>query len=97
MTEHKTDMNITKYKKINFLEEIQNRHERYWKTEHDGTQNRTQLHFGETSNEHMQIKQTLKLPTKKVNENIQSTTNKYALFIPVTEKLEERKTHIIIT
>ena len=29
MTEHKTDMNITKYKKINFLEEIQNRHERY--------------------------------------------------------------------
>ena len=45
----------------------------------------------------MQIKQTLKLSTKKVNENIQSTTNKYALFIPVTEKLEERKTHIIIT
>ena len=30
------------------------------------------------------------------NENIQSTTNKYALFISVTEKSEERKTHIII-
>ena len=56
-----------------------------------GRQNRTQLHFGETSNEHIQIKQTSKLPTKKVSENIQSTTNKYALFIHVTEKSEERK------
>ena len=28
---------------------------------------------------------------KKVNENIQSTTNKYTFFIPVTEKSEERK------
>ena len=122
MTEHKTDMNITKNEKYKekkrnewhfyeaaqnrheyhwkteqlLLEEIQNRHERYWKTEHDGTQNRTQLHLGETNNKYMQIKQTLKFPTKMFNENIQSTANKYALFISVTEKLEERKTHIII-
>ena len=27
-----------------------------------------------------------------VNKNIQSTTNKYTLFIPVTAKSEERKT-----
>ena len=29
---------------------------------------------------------------KKINENIQSTTDKYTLFTPVTEKLEEHKT-----
>ena len=34
----------------------------------------------------------LKTPTKKVNENIQSTTGKYTLFIPVTEKSKECKT-----
>ena len=73
------------YRKIeqHFFGDAENRHEHYWKTEYDGTQNRTQLHFGETSNEHIQIKQTSKLPTKKVNENIQSTSNKYASFIPV--------------
>ena len=49
------------------------------------------LNFGESNNKHIQIQQTSKLPTKKVNENIQSKTNKYTLFIPVTEKSEERK------
>ena len=33
-----------------------------------------------------------KLPTKKINEDIQSATDKYTLFIPVAEKSEERKT-----
>ena len=78
-----------------FYDGAQNKHENYWKTEqhfYEGTLNRTQLHFGQTSNKHIQIKQTSKPPTKKVNENIQSTTNKYALLIPVTEKSEERKT-----
>ena len=94
MMEHKTDMNITKIEKNTKTDHDRtlNRYEHYWKTEHDGTQNRTQLHFGETSNEHIQIRQTSKLPTKKVNENLQSITNKYALFIPVAEKSEELKT-----
>ena len=39
-----------------------------------------------------QTQQTSKLPRRKIKENIQSTTNKYTIFIPVTEKSEERKT-----
>ena len=97
--------NITKINKYKtseqyFYDVTQNRHEHYQnqqirKTEHhfyDGLQNRTQLHFREPSNKHKQIQQTSKLPTKKINENIQSTTDKYTLSIPVTKKSEERKT-----
>ena len=71
MTQHKTDMNITeidKYKKS----------EQHF---YDRTPNRIQLHFGEPNDKHIQIQQkeqqTSRLPTKKVNENIQSATNKY--------------------
>ena len=45
LTEHKTDINITKNSK-------------YKKTGqqfYDGTQNRTQIHFGEPGNKHTQI------------------------------------------
>ena len=35
--------------------------------------------------------QTSKLPTKKVNKNIQQTTDKYTLFIPVTENQKNVK------
>ena len=65
MTEHKTDMNITKIEKYKekteqcFCGGIKNWHEPYWKTEqhfYEGTLNRTQLHFGVTN---------LKSPHKK--------------------------------
>ena len=60
------------------------------------TLNRTQPHFGKSKNKHIQIQQGSNKPQnstqKKVNENIQSITNKYKLFIHVNEKSEERKT-----
>ena len=81
---------IDKKKQTNWTQNrhgTQNRHEHYQneqiqKTEqhfYDMVQNRTQVH-------------TSKLPKEKINENIQSTTDKYPLFIPVTEKSEEHKT-----
>ena len=106
MTEHKRDMNITKiekYKKAerNFYCGAQNRHEHYWnwqiqKAEHDRTQNRIQLPCGEPNNKHIQTQQRSNKagnsPRKKVNENIQSTTEQYAYSTPVTKKSEELKT-----
>ena len=71
MTEHKTDMNITKivkykkslnstsmteYKTDMSITEI----DKYKKTEqhfYDGTQNRIQKHFGEPNNKRIQIQQ----------------------------------------
>ena len=53
-------MNITKIDKD---EEIEQHF-------YDGKQNRIQLHHGEPNNKHIKIKQTSKLPTKKINENI---------------------------
>ena len=50
------------------------------------------------NNKHVQIQQkskkTQNYPQKRLTKNIQSTTNKYTLFITVTEKLEEHKTII---
>ena len=43
MTEHKTDMNLTKYKKLIMTEHKTDANikiEKYKKTKHDGTQNR---------------------------------------------------------
>ena len=71
MTEHKTDMNITKIEKYKekteqrFCRGIKNWHEPYWKTEqhfYEGTLNRTQLHFGESNNKHIQIQQRSNKP-----------------------------------
>ena len=99
MTEKKTDINITKidkYKKIWTVLLPHNTKWQYWKTEQhfdEGTLNKTQLHFDESNSKHIQIQQRYNTRnTKKVNKNIQSTTNKYTLFLPVTEKSEECKT-----
>ena len=87
--------NTKKKTEGHFFDGAQIRHEHYWKTEHhfyDGTLKRTQLNSGESNNKHIQIQQTSKFPTKKVQENVQSTTNKYTLFVAVTKKTEESKT-----
>ena len=81
MMKHRTDMDITeidKNKKLNM------------------TEHKIQLQFGEPNNKHIQIQQRSNRPQnssrKKVNENIQSTTEQYAFFVPVTKKSEEFKT-----
>ena len=45
LTEHKTDINITK----------NNKYKKTGQRFYDGTQNRTQIHFGEPGNKHTQI------------------------------------------
>ena len=45
LTEHKTDINITK----------NNKYKKTGQQFYDGTQNRTQIHFGEPGNKHTQI------------------------------------------
>ena len=93
ITQHKIDINITKYKILNMTEHKTDMNITKRLTSTPMTEHKTiQLHFGEPNNNHIQVKQTSKLPTKKVYENIQSTTNKYTLFIPVTEKSGGRKT-----
>ena len=74
MTEHKTDMKISKIgkgKKLNMTEHkpgmnITNRLNSTPMT----AQNRVQLPLRKPNNKNVQMKQTSKLPTKKVNENI---------------------------
>ena len=62
MTEHKTDMNITKIDKYKKTKQKKQNStstaEYYWNTEqyfYKGTLNRTQLQFGESNNKHIQI------------------------------------------
>ena len=85
MTKHKTDMNITEFEKCKKTEQ-------YF---YSGTQNRIHIHFGEPNNKHTKIQQRNNKPQnstrKKVNKNIQSTTDKYIFFIPGTKKSEEWK------
>ena len=47
---------------------------------------KTEQHFFDGTQLH-----TSKPPTKMINKNIQSTTDKYTLFITVTKNSEERK------
>ena len=77
MTEHKTDMNITKIEKCKTLDMTEHKADmniteihKYKKTEqhiYNGTQNRIQLHFGEPSN-----KPPLKWLTKIFNQHLKS-------------------------
>ena len=58
MAEHKTDINITEKFEQHFYRRIQNWDEHDQKTEQDfytGTPNRTQLHFGESNNNHTRM------------------------------------------
>ena len=84
---HKTDMKITKinkYKKQNRTSTTKH------KTEHNYTL------VNQVINIHKSSKRVINVKTPheniQINENIQSTTDKYTLFIPVTEKSEEHKT-----
>ena len=54
MTKHKTDMDISKYKKLNMNHKTDMNNTKYKK-----------LNFGESNNKHIQIQPTSKLPTKK--------------------------------
>ena len=93
MTKHKTDMKITKtekYKKLNMREHEADMSITEKLSITFTTESKTEYNY--TLVNQIREYQTSNLLPEKVNENIQSTTNKYTLFIPVTEKSEERKT-----
>ena len=80
-----TDMNITKIGKgykLNSTSMMKQKTDMNITKRMSSTLTRIQLHFGEPSNKRIQIKQASKLPTKKVTENIQSTSNKIHYLYP---------------
>ena len=85
MKEQKTDMNITELTNKKKLSST-------FVTEHKTEYNYTLMN--QTINIYKSKKGVTNLKTshEKGNKSIQSTTNKYKFFIPVTEKSEECKT-----
>ena len=61
-----------------FYQGIQNWYEHYWKIKqhfYKGTLNRTQLHFGESTNKHMQIKQKSNQPQNSPQKSLTKVLN----------------------
>ena len=88
MAEHKTDMNITKidkYKKLNSTYMTEHKTDiniteidKYKKTEqhfYNGTQNRTQPHFGEPYSKHIQVQQKSNTPQNSPRKRLTKIFN----------------------
>ena len=84
-TQHKTDMNITKTNKYNKLNSTST-------TEHKTEHNYTLVNQAINIHKSNKGVTKLKFPSKKIIKNIQSTSDKYTLFIAVTKKSEKRIT-----